>query len=83
MARLVLHNATSPVKIDPAAAPDTPGAWPRDPQGNLKPVFVCACGLSSQFPFCDGTHKGCREEQAGHVYTYDPVTKRVIDHRPE
>ncbi|MBS0187694.1 MAG: CDGSH iron-sulfur domain-containing protein [Planctomycetes bacterium] len=71
MARLVRHEQTGPIKIDPAT-------WPRDAQGNLKPIFVCACGLSSKFPFCDGTHKGCNEEP-GMVYRYDPVTKAVLD----
>ena len=54
----------------------------RDPQGNLKPFFVCACGLSSKFPFCDGSHKGCSEEP-GRLYRYDPVTKAVLDSSAE
>ena len=76
MARIVRHEATGPIKIDPAT-------WPKDPLGNLKPIWVCACGLSATFPFCDGTHKGCTAEEPGSVYTYDPVTKKPIDRRPE
>lgn len=76
MARLVRHEETSPIKIDPAT-------WPRDENGNLKTIFICACGISSKFPFCDGTHKGCKGEEAGKVYRYDPITKAVIDSSQE
>lgn len=77
MARLVRLEATGPIKIDPAQ-------FPRDEQGNLKPMFICACGLSTKLPFCDGTHKStCKAEEAGHVYRYDPETRAVIEKRPE
>lgn len=76
MARLVRHEETSPIKIDPAT-------WPRDENGNLKTIFICACGISSKFPFCDGTHKGCKGEEVGKVYRYDPITKAVLDSTQE
>jgi CDGSH-type Zn-finger protein len=75
MARLVKLSANGPVKIDPAT-------WPRDEQGNLKNVWVCACGLSKTFPFCDATHKKCREEQAGCVYEYNAAGE-VVSCKPE
>ena len=46
MARIIRHVATAPVKIEPSD----------------KPVFVCTCGLTKNFPFCDGTHKVARAE---------------------
>ncbi|MBM4106683.1 MAG: CDGSH iron-sulfur domain-containing protein [Phycisphaerae bacterium] len=67
MARLVRTEATGPIKIDPQE----------------KPIFICACGLSAKFPFCDGTHKVCREEQAGTLYRYDPATKTVTSTSPD
>ena len=88
MPRDVRHDAIGPIKIDPAllpgAIPPAPNviAWPRDEQGNLKIVSVCACGLSARFPICDGAHKGCKDEVPGFVYTYDSVTRAVIDKRP-
>ena len=72
MARLVRHEQTAPIKIDPAT-------WPRDEQGNLKVISICACGISAKFPFCDGAHGGCKAEEPGKVYLYDPVTKAILD----
>ena len=39
-----------------------------------KPVFICACGITKNFPFCDGSHKGCKGEEPEAVYRYDPET---------
>lgn len=72
MARIVRHDATSPIKIEPPSDPAT-----------AKPIFVCACGISKTFPFCDGSHKRCRDEEAGAVYEYDPVTGEARSKRPE
>lgn len=72
MPRYIRNDATGPIKIDPSQ-------FPRDEQGNLKPISICACGLSQKFPICDGAHKGCRvSEEPGYVYHYDPATKQVI-----
>ena len=67
MARLVRHEADSPCRIDPQD----------------KAVFVCACGLSKDLPFCDGAHKACKDEQAGTVYVYDDKRESVVETRPE
>lgn len=68
MPRIVRFEQTGPIKIDPADLP-------RDENGKPKPIFVCACGLSAKFPFCDASHKACRDESPGVLYNYDPVTK--------
>jgi len=68
MPRLVRLDATGPIKIEPAA-------FPRDEQGNLKPIWICACGLSSAMPYCDKSHKVCKDEEPGVVYRYDSTTK--------
>lgn len=77
MPRLIRHDATGPIRIDPAN-------FPRDEQGNLKPIFICACGLSGNLPYCDGSHKSCRAtEQPGRLYVYDAARKSVVEERPE
>ncbi len=67
MPRMIRHDATGPIRIDPQD----------------KPIFVCACGLSQKFPLCDGTHKTCHSEQPGKVYVYDAERKSVIEERDE
>lgn len=76
MPRIIRLDATGPIKIEPQD-------FPRDPEGNLKPIFICACGLSNRPPFCDGSHKACKvTEEPGFIYTYDPQTKQIIDRQP-
>jgi len=88
MARIVHHHADSPIKIDPNLKPGETSPlpnvipWPRDEAGNLKTISICACGLSKKFPFCDGTHKQCKNEEAGMLYRYDPTTKQMIGRDP-
>jgi CDGSH-type Zn-finger protein len=72
MARLVRHDMTGPYRIDPAD-------FPKDG----KAMWICGCGLSSTMPYCDKSHKACKEEQAGTLYVYDPATKAVVDQRPD
>jgi len=40
------------------------------------PIGICTCGLSSNFPFCDGSHKRTEDEEEGGIYAYD-VNSRV------
>ena len=55
MARLIKHTATGPLEVKPSD----------------KSVWVCMCGLSKTYPFCDGHHKIARQkEQAGKTYVY-------------
>jgi CDGSH-type Zn-finger protein len=56
MARLVRHDKNAPYEI---------------PEGTELPVYICACGLSKNKPFCDGTHKKTRDEDAADTYLYD------------
>ena len=69
MARLVRHDANEPIRIDP----------PLD-----KPIFICACGLSQNLPYCDGSHKACRTtEQPGTLYVYDRSRTEIIEERDD
>ncbi|MFM9996390.1 MAG: CDGSH iron-sulfur domain-containing protein [Phycisphaerales bacterium] len=68
MARLIRNDQTGPYKIEPAA-------FPKDG----KSIFICACGLSQRLPICDGSHKGCRDEEPGRLYVYEGGTRRVVD----
>lgn len=67
MPRLVRHDLTGPIRIDPQD----------------KPVFICGCGLTQNFPFCDGSHKSCRNEKEGVLYVYDATRRQIVEERPD
>lgn len=62
MARIVRHEQTGAIKIEPSD----------------KPVWVCACGLSATFPICDKSHKRCVDETPGRLYAYTPEGRTDI-----
>jgi CDGSH-type Zn-finger protein len=42
-------------------------------------VAVCQCGLSDEFPFCDGSHRATEAEADDRRYKYVDGERRVID----
>lgn len=65
MARLIRQHRDGPIKIEPQE----------------KPVWVCGCGLTKNFPFCDGNHKACAKEEPGKLYVYDEEGNIVEERR--
>ncbi|MBX8637516.1 MAG: CDGSH iron-sulfur domain-containing protein [Thermoplasmata archaeon] len=66
MARLVKHERNKPYPVE-AKAGET--------------IYICACGLSKNKPYCDGSHKAAVSEQQGELYVYDEQQKaKVINH---
>ena len=41
-----------------------------------KEQWFCKCGLSKNQPYCDGSHKLTRGEEAGKLYWYDDAGTR-------
>jgi CDGSH-type Zn-finger protein len=60
MAREVTHEANGPTPIDEETLEEQGGA-----------AYICQCGLSSNKPFCDGTHAETADEEEDELYKYD------------
>ncbi|MFW5937372.1 MAG: CDGSH iron-sulfur domain-containing protein [Halanaeroarchaeum sp.] len=60
MAREITHEATGPKILDEDDFDDG--------KGN---IAICMCGLSANYPFCDGSHAGTADEESGTVYKYE------------
>ncbi|GIW63109.1 MAG: hypothetical protein KatS3mg090_0935 [Patescibacteria group bacterium] len=43
---------------------------------NDKEVWICQCGLSADFPFCNGTHHKIQDEPENELYQYDEKLNR-------
>lgn len=60
MTRLVNHTRKAPYKVEKDGAT----------------VYICGCGLSTNPPYCTGTHKKIQDEPEG-VFFYDLDLNRV------
>ncbi|PSP97306.1 (Fe-S) protein [Halobacteriales archaeon QS_5_70_17] len=60
MARQVVHTAREPRIVTPEDIDEEHGD-----------VAVCQCGLSEEYPFCDGSHRVTHDEAEGVVYEYE------------
>ena len=71
MPREITHEATGPQIVDSEDI---------DPEKG--DVAICMCGLSADYPFCDGSHAATREEDPDTRYKYegddDAGERRVI-----
>lgn len=62
MARVIIHTAKRPFLH-------------RTPSGDT--VHICMCGLSDNYPLCDGSHRATADEEENVTYIYDSEKKRL------
>ena len=68
MARLVRHDRNHPYEVK-AKSGET--------------FYICACGLSKNKPFCDGSHRRTQDESPNELYIYDEAGRvRVTSFYP-
>lgn len=65
--REVTHAAEGPCVLTPEDIDDEKGD-----------VAVCLCGLSDDYPFCDGSHRVTADEAAGVRYKYVDGERRRV-----
>jgi CDGSH-type Zn-finger protein len=68
MAREVTHDAHGPRIVTPEDIDDEKGD-----------VAVCLCGLSEEYPFCDGSHRRTLDEDDDAVYRYVDGERRRVE----
>ena len=62
MARWIKHDKGKPHMVEVAG----------------QKIFICMCGLSKNYPLCDGTHKITHSEEADKCYAYEGSERREV-----
>tara|TARA_A100001037_G_scaffold294026_1_gene311290 strand:+ start:170 stop:400 length:231 start_codon:yes stop_codon:yes gene_type:complete len=65
MARVIISSAHASHKLQVV-----------DDEGNIRLRGICMCGLSSNLPFCNGSHRKTEDEEEGVLYTYNESGER-------
>ncbi len=59
MTRIIIHEEKGPLKLDKSDIDEEKGD-----------IAICLCGLSEEYPFCDGSHRITEDEKDDILYKY-------------
>ena len=59
VSREITHDATGPEIVS------------EEEIGEKGNIAICMCGLSANYPFCDGSHNATADEEDGKRYKYE------------
>jgi CDGSH iron-sulfur domain-containing protein 1 len=45
------------------------------------PAAICACGLSKNQPYCDGSHRQTHDEDDSKLYLYEDGKRKVVERK--
>ena len=69
MVREITHEATGPKIVDED-----------DIDENKGNIAICMCGLSANYPFCDGSHAATADEDPDTRYKYENDDDEGVRH---
>lgn len=79
MARIVLHERNHPYVVKLGELPGFKNLTADEKVLNYE-IHMCACGLSKNKPFCDGSHAKTKNEEEKKLYSYDEQNQQhVVD----
>ncbi len=73
--RVIRHDRNHPFVVKLGEVPGFANVASDSSKAKEFQLHLCACGLSSHKPFCDGSHSHVQGEEEGKIYVYDEQKK--------
>ncbi len=77
MARILVHDRDHPYVVKLEERPGFKNLTSDEKLLKFE-IHLCACGLSKNKPYCDGSHAKAKSEEKGKLYTYDEQNQQHL-----
>ena len=74
--RAIRHDRNHPFAVKLGEVPGFSQVAGNGEKSKEFQLHLCACGISSHKPFCDGSHMHVQNEEKGKIFVYDAEKKR-------